>query len=91
MFEGFGLPVLEAMAKGTPVLCSNSSSIPEVGGNAVLTFDPYSKEEIKKQLLTVLNSKGLRNNMINKGLYRATKFTKEYAAKRTLDILRQFE
>lgn len=85
-FEGFGLPVLEAMAKGTPVLCSNSSSIPEVGGDAVLTFDPYNENEIADRILQLVNDKELRNQMIDKGLERAKKFDKQGAAEGTIEV-----
>lgn len=86
VFEGFGLPVLEAMGKGTPVLCSNSSSIPEVGGDAVLTFSPYNEEEIANQIIDLVEKEGLRQNMIEKGLQRAKLFSKEAQAKGTLDV-----
>ena len=87
VFEGFGLPVLEAMAKGTPVLCSNSSSIPEVGGDAVLTFEPYDEKAIGEQILKLINQEGLRSEMINRGIQRAGKFNKEAAARATLKVL----
>lgn len=84
LFEGFGLPVLEAMAYGVPVLCSNTSSIPEVGGEAVLTFNPHSPSELCAQALKLINTPRLRESMIQKGLERARLFTKEKAAQETI-------
>lgn len=86
LFEGFGLPVLEAMAKGTPVICSNSSSLPEVGGDAVLTFNSISDVELKDCIESLLNTQGLRNELISKGVNRAHIFSKSYAAQRTLNV-----
>ena len=87
LFEGFGLPVLEAMAKGTPVICSNSSSIPEVGGSAVLTFDPLDENELMNQIVKLINDNSLRESMIFNGLERAKLFNKTNAARNTLRIL----
>ena len=87
VFEGFGLPVLEAMAKGTPVICSNSSSIPEVGGDAVLTFEPYDEKMLSRQIIKLIEEEGLRDNMINKGIRRAKMFNKASAAQETLNVL----
>lgn len=87
VFEGFGLPVLEAMAKGTPVICSNSSSIPEVGGDAVLTFDPYDEKMLSNQIIKLVEEDGLRDSMVHKGVVRAKMFNKAYAAKETLNVL----
>lgn len=87
LFEGFGLPVLEAMARGTPVICSNTSSIPEVGGDAVLTFDPYNEKDIAEQIIRIVNEPDLRYRMIQKGIQRAALFSKESAARATLDVL----
>lgn len=86
-FEGFGLPVLEAMAMGIPVLCSNTSSIPEVGGNAVLTFNPYKDSEIAKQMEKIITKNGLREEMITKGLERAKMFSLDNTAEGTLRII----
>jgi glycosyltransferase involved in cell wall biosynthesis len=73
--EGFGLPVLEAMACGTPVICSRAASLPEVGGEAVRYFDPQSPEELAGAVERVLASQELRDNMRAKGLKRAARFT----------------
>ena len=87
-FEGFGLPVLEAMSKGTPVLCSDRSSIPEVGGDAVLTFSPYDYRELRDQIVKIANDESLRNEMIERGYERVKKFSYKKTAEETL---RQFE
>lgn len=73
--EGFGLPVLEAMACGTPVICSRAASLPEVGGQAVKYFDPCSPEDLADAIEQVLSSGGLRVSLRAKGLMRAAHFT----------------
>ncbi len=73
--EGFGLPVLEAMACGTPVVCSRAASLPEVGGDAVRYFDPQCPEELAEAIEQVLSSGELRENLRAKGLERAARFT----------------
>jgi glycosyltransferase involved in cell wall biosynthesis len=88
-FEGFGLPVIEAMAKGTPVLCSDTSSIPEVGGDAVLTFSPYDAGELAKKLCLIVNTEGLRETMIQKGLERVKMFNSETTARETMEIFKR--
>lgn len=79
-YEGFGLPVLEAMACGTPVICSDSSSLPEVGGDAVVYCNPNSIDDIKEKIELVLNDTNLQQNMIAKGLERAKEFSWEKSA-----------
>jgi len=73
-FEGFGLPPLEAMACGTPVVCSNASSLPEVGGDAVHYFCPGEPEDAAYALTRVLTDSNLREAMSQKGLRRAAQF-----------------
>lgn len=74
-FEGFGIPVLEAMKSGVPVLAGNLTALPEVGGDAAYYCDPYSVESIKEGLLQVIDDPTLRFSMIEKGLARAEQFT----------------
>jgi glycosyltransferase involved in cell wall biosynthesis len=80
LYEGFGLPVAEAMACGTPVACTNTSSVPEVGGDAALYFDPHDVEAMAKQMRRALTDSALRDEMLIKGMAQARKFTWEKAA-----------
>lgn len=73
--EGFGLPVLEAMACGTPVVCSSAASLPEVAGDAALYFDPASSEELAARIERLLHSSELRASLRDRGLQRAKQFT----------------
>src|SRR5258706_1190957 len=87
LYEGFGLPVLEAMQYGCPVITSNVSSLPEAGGDAALYVDPQSTENIADKIKQVLDSKKLREEMIKKGYQHLKKFSWEKAAKETLEVL----
>ena len=80
--EGFGLPVLEAMACGTPVVCSRASSLPEVAGDAAEFFDPRSVEDLARAIERVLSSPGLQETLRCKGLERARRFSWEECARR---------
>lgn len=86
LYEGFGLPVLEAMACGTPVAASSTSSIPEVGGDAALYFDPTDVEQITKATRRLLRDAALREEMRARGLAQAARFSWERAATETLNI-----
>lgn len=86
LYEGFGLPVLEAMACGCPVVSSNSSSLPEVGGNSVLYFNPESPEEIAEKIIRVISDDKLKRKMSIDGLCRAKLFTWENCAKQTSEV-----
>jgi glycosyltransferase involved in cell wall biosynthesis len=87
LYEGFGLPPLEAMACGTPVITSNISSLPEVVGDAAILVDPLSVDEIAKALYQVVSNKEVQEKMRQKGLERAKMFSWEKVAKETLEIL----
>jgi glycosyltransferase involved in cell wall biosynthesis len=84
--ESFGIPPLEAMACGTPVLASNTSSIPEVTGNAAYLTDPFKSEEIAKGIEELINNKNLRKDLIDKGFIRASKFSWLSTAESVLKI-----
>lgn len=88
LYEGFGLPPLEAMACGTPVVTSNISSIPEVVGDAALLVNPREVGEIAAALQQVLGSQELRADLRSRGLQQAAKFSWEKAALRTLEVYR---
>lgn len=87
LYEGFGLPVLEAMRYGCPVITSNVSSLPEAGGDAALYVDPENVEEISKGIDRVLSDKKLREEMIKKGNIHYKKFTWEKAASKVLEVI----
>ena len=87
--EGFGLPVLEAMACGTAVACSNCSSLPEVGGDAVAYFDPTNSQQMATILQDLLQNKAKMADLAQKGLVQAAKFSWEKTAVATLTQYRQ--
>jgi len=91
LYEGFGIPPLEAMACGTPVISSNVSSIPEVVGDAGILVDPYSDEAIADGIRRVLDDRELRVQMSEAGLKRANGFTWEKGAKILLDVLKSLQ
>lgn len=84
LYEGFGLPVLEAMACGVPVVCSNASSLPEVAGDAALLVDPQDEEGLREAMERALGDEALRREMTARGLVRAARFTWEQAARQLL-------
>jgi len=84
--EGFGLPVLEAMAHGLPVVAANTSSLPEVGGDAALYVDPHEPRDIAEKVLRVVEDSALRGELIARGLARARKFTWRRVAERTCQV-----
>lgn len=84
-YEGFGLPVLEAMARGVPVACSNASSLPEVAGDAALMFDPHDQRAIATALERLFSDLAYVEHLRARGLARAREFTWERTARLTLD------
>lgn len=89
LYEGFGLPPLEAMASGVPVLSGNLTSLPEVVGDAGVMVDPTDVEAIADGLRRLLLDEGLRQSMIPKGLARAAQFSWDLTAQRTWEVLQE--
>lgn len=87
--EGFGIPVLEAFKYDLPVLVSNTTSLPEVGGDAALQFDPFNVDDIYIKIKTVLDNPQLRESMIIKGRERLKQFSWEKAALELMDVFRK--
>ena len=86
LYEGFGLPPLEAMTCGCPVVTSNTSSLPEVVGEAGIMVNPYDTDSLVKAMRQVLTNDELRADMVRKGLERAKKFSWEKAARQTQEV-----
>lgn len=86
LYEGFGLPPLEAMACGVPVLTSNTTSIPEVVGDAAILIDPADGDQFKKALLGLLGSESLRTQLVGRGFEQVRKFSWRRMAEQTLQI-----
>lgn len=86
LLEGFGIPLIEAMAMGVAVCASTTTSIPEVVGGAGLHFDPENLEEMSEQMRRILEDDALRRELIAKGLARSSEFTWENAARSTLEV-----
>lgn len=89
LYEGFGLPVLEAFASGCPVIASNSSSLPEIGGNAAVYFDPLSISDIQQKIQTVIISETLQDDLIQKGYQQLKNFSWRKCAEETAEIYKQ--
>lgn len=86
VYEGFGLPVLEAMSCGTPVITSNISSMPEVAGDAAFLVDPYDVDALVKAMHEILTNEKLRKSLAKKGFRRVKKFSWERCARQTLEV-----
>lgn len=87
LFEGFGLPILEAYSYGCPVITSNISSMPEIAGNAALLVNPYKEDEIYSAMLKIVTNDNLRKGLIQKGSKRVKDFSWEKSAIETVEIL----
>ena len=87
--EGFGLPVLEAMRRGLPVACSDTSSLPEVAGDAALLFDPHDPAAIASAIDRLVRDDDLRQRLVERGAERCAAFTWQESARRTLAVYRR--
>jgi glycosyltransferase involved in cell wall biosynthesis len=90
LWEGFGLPVLEAMACGTPVVTSNISSLPEIVGNAAMLVNPYKPIEIAEAMKTISADKILQKTLSERGVEQAKKFSWQASGEETLKIIERF-
>jgi glycosyltransferase involved in cell wall biosynthesis len=86
LYEGFGLPILEAFAAGCPAILSNTSCFPEIAGNAALYFDPYSIEDMRSAIEKVIMSPALQDDLINRGKERIKKYSWEKCAEETKKV-----
>lgn len=92
LYEGFGIPPLEAQACGCPVVCSNVASLPEVGGaDSVVYCNPYSVEDIKEKIEIVLNNKDLQNELRQKGFENIKRFSWEESAKKIIEVIERLK
>ncbi|MEO0077059.1 MAG: glycosyltransferase family 1 protein [candidate division WOR-3 bacterium] len=89
LYEGFGLPVIEAMACGTPVITSNISSLPEVAGDAAVLVNPYSVSEIANAIKEVLSNEKERQLMVERGLENVKRFNWEKAAQKVIEVFEE--
>jgi len=88
LYEGFGFPVLEAMAVGTPVICSDTSSLPEVAGEAAILFPPQDHLALAGAIEDLLQKPTLAEQLRRKGFEQARRFTWQRTAERTIEIYR---
>lgn len=89
LYEGFGLPPLEAMASGCPTIVSDVASLPEICGDAALYCNPYSPKDIAEKILLLINNKELKESLREKGLARAKNFTWDKCAKETITVIKK--
>jgi glycosyltransferase involved in cell wall biosynthesis len=87
--EGFGIPVLEAMANGVAVITSNRASLPEVAGDAAILVDPENDEELIFAMKTLASQEGLRRELIGRGLTRAAEYTWQRAVQSTWNVYKE--
>lgn len=86
-FEGFGIPLVEAMNAGCPILCGNKTALPEIAGEAALLFDPFSIQEMSDALFEIDSNVDLRNDLIQKGSLRGKEFSWDHTAQKIWEVL----
>ena len=91
IFEGFGIPVLEALASGLPTITSNTSCLPEAGGNAALYIDPLSVVEMKNAMTEIISNTALKNDLIEKSFIHAQQFTQQHCAAEVMKVYKSLE
>lgn len=89
LYEGFGIPVLEAFLYGAPVACSNAAALPEIAGDAACYFDPTNVEDMADVISRLLDNEALRKLLVKRGKERVTHFTWEETARKTLEVYKQ--
>jgi len=88
--EGFGLPIVEAMACGIPVVCSRAASLPEVAGDAAAYFDPDDADNLAETIERLVHSSDLRESLRDKGLHRAKQFTWQEFTRKHIEVYYRF-
>ena len=89
LYEGFGLPIVEAMACGCPVICSNAASMPEVAGDAAILIDPGRSDELAAAIETVVHDAEIRTKLVARGFKQADSFTWNHTARKTLEVFKK--
>jgi glycosyltransferase involved in cell wall biosynthesis len=89
--EGFGMPIVEANAIGRPIICSNVCSLPEIAGDAALFVNPYSVDEIRNSIISLINDKCMRDYYVKKGLINAEKYSQTNIADQYIDIYKKIK
>ncbi|MFP5236275.1 MAG: glycosyltransferase family 4 protein [Acidobacteriota bacterium] len=89
LYEGFGYPVVEAMAKGCPVACSNASCLPEITGDAALLFDPFNLDDIAEAIMTIVSDGHLRATLRERGWKRIQRFERDESIGRTANVINE--
>ncbi|HSX24382.1 MAG TPA: glycosyltransferase family 1 protein [Candidatus Andersenbacteria bacterium] len=89
-FEGFGMPIIEAMASGCPVVCSNTTSLPEIAGDAAILCDPQDASSFTDAIQRIISNENMRNEYIEKGLERASLFSWNTAAQQTYELYKKY-